>query len=293
MRDLMAWLILSTSVAILSQQPIPKSPDPRDVMVAAVSRNDSVLAGGISSGRLHAAGRVDVVPLAWLSPTGEWKEIACNENHQSECPQFERDYLKKPHTYTVVSADGIGAHVQVDEMPLDHECFGFGGQGSYSGGSISYAAIAASSPDVFTVGDSAKRLTNQDAEPVRKAFAATVGDKLDSTKELRIYSLRLEGHDLLAVQRAYQDYGSTPDGQIQLNFIFAIGQISNGRFHLLSWQNRINTDENEQILGIIHLKNGRDFLVNTVSHPEGQYFRVYGIQGGRLTLVLSGGGGSC
>jgi hypothetical protein len=33
--------------------------------------------------------------------------------------------------------------------------------------------------------------------------------------------------------------------------------------------------------------------VNTVSHPEGQYFRVYGIQEGKPTLVYHGGGGGC
>ena len=285
--------LIAAPFALLTQQPESSLTTSPGVMVVAVGRDDSVLAGGIGTGKIKPDAEVDVVPLAWLSSSGEWRGISCDENHPQNCHTFEREYLRKPHTYGVISADGRGATVNVEHMALDHECFGYGGQGTYSGAPIAYAAVAASSHDIFTDGDSAKRLTNHDAEPVRKAFAVAVGDKLDSTVELRIYSLRLEGHDLLAVQRAYQDYGSAPHGQVQLNFIFAIGQMSGGRFHLLSWQNRIDNDENEQILGVIHLKNGRDFLVNTVSHPEGQYFRVYGIQNGKVTLVYSGGGGSC
>jgi hypothetical protein len=282
-------LLIAAPITMETQQPTSSSTTSADVMVVAIGRNDSVLAGGISSGKLKPDAEVDVEPLAWLSPSGEWRGFRCNENHPKDCQTFEREYLKKPHAYGVVSADGRGASVKVEHMALDHECFGYGGQGTYSGAPIAYAAVATSSPDIFTIGESAKRLTSRDAEPVRKAFAATVGDQLDSKRELRVYVLRLEGHELLAVQRAFQDYG----GQVQLNFIFAIGQMNNGRFDLFSWQNRVDNDENEQILGVIHLKNGRDFLVNTVSHPEGQYFRVYGIQGGRLTLVYSGGGGRC
>ena len=162
-------------------------------MVVAVGRDDSVLAGGISTGKIKPNAEVDVVPLAWLSPSGEWRGISCDENHPQNCRTFEREYLKKPHTYDVVSADGRGAKVKVEQMALDHECFGYGGQGTYSGAPIAYATVAASSPDIFTVGDSAKRLTNPDAEPVRKAFAATVGDKLDSTVELRILFLAVRG----------------------------------------------------------------------------------------------------
>jgi hypothetical protein len=286
-------LLIATPVVMVSQQFPPSPSTSAKVMMLAASRDDSVLAGGISTGKMMPDRRVDVAPLAWLSSSGEWSGFRCTEDHPKACNTFERDYLKKPHTYRVVSGDGRGAIVKVDTMELDHECFGYGGQGTYSGAPMAYAGVAASSPDIFSRGRSAKRLSSRDAEPVRNAFAATVGKKLDSMKELRIYSLSLEGQELFAVQRAFQDYGSTPHGDVQLNFIFAIGRMSNGRFHLLSWQNRVNTDENEQILGMVHLRSGRDFLVNTVSHPEGQYFRVYGIRDGKPTVVYWGGGGGC
>jgi hypothetical protein len=63
-------------------------------------------------------------------------------------------------------------------------------------------------------------------------------------------------------------------------------------FHLDFWKKN-TVDESEQILGIIHLKSGRDFLLTTVSDPESHFFRIYGIRDGHLTLVFSGGGSSC
>jgi hypothetical protein len=41
------------------------------------------------------------------------------------------------------------------------------------------------------------------------------------------------------------------------------------------------------------MKSGRDFLITTVSDPESQSFRVYGMVSGRLALIYSGGGSSC
>lgn len=291
------WCLLGASAIALAQQVSPYPPAKTDVMVVAVSRDDSVLGGGISSGKLKASGELDVVPLAWLSSSGEWKGIACDENHPLECRRFEKEYLRRAHTYSVVSSDGRGTMVTVEQMSLDRECFGYGGQGTYSGGSIAYAGVAASSPEVFTAGEPARRLTDRNAEPIRKLFASAVGKKLDSTKELRVYSLRLEGHDLLVIQRAFQDWANKPEYAVgrtggSLQMIFAIGVRQGRRFQLAHWKENTE-DENEQILGVIHLGTGRDFLVNTVSHPEGQFFRVYGIKKGKLGLVYSGGGGGC
>jgi hypothetical protein len=145
---------------------------------------------------------------------------------------------------------------------------------------------------MFTTGPSARRLTTQEAEPIRKALSALIPAKLDSTKELRIYSLSLEGQDLLVVQRHYRDYATNPDADQHLRLIFAIGTMAQGHFHLLLWKKNID-DENELVLGTIHLKSGRDFLITTVTDPESQLFRVYGIKDGRLALVYSGGGAAC
>jgi hypothetical protein len=287
------WL-LCVSVAAFAQQPmVTLAPDPA-AMLAAVSRDDSVLSGGIGSGKLLAPGKLSVEPMVWLTPDGEWKSIDCAPDRQKDCRRFEKDYLSKPHTYTVVSADGRGAIVNAGPTTLS-ECFDYSGIGAYSGAPIRGTAIAASSAEMFTTGPSAKQLINAEAEPVRNALSALVPAKLDSIKELRIYSLRLEGQDFVVVQRAYQDFASKPGynpQEDQFKFIFAIGTMTEGRFHLQYWKKNID-DENELVLGTIHLKSGRDFLVTTVSDPESQSFRIYGMKDGRLTLVYAGGGSSC
>jgi hypothetical protein len=267
-----------------------------DVMVVGVAHDASVMGGGISSSNFEAPGKAGVQPIAWLSPSGGWKKILCDESHSSECKDFDREYLSRPHTYTVVSADGKGAIVHIEKMALDDECFGIGGQGTFSGVPIRYAAVAAESTNLFATGDAARRLAEQEAEPVRKALAAAIGIKLDSTKELRVYSIEMEGQSLFVIQRAFQDFASKPNykpnGSPNFDLIFAIGTMNDGRFHLLHWKEN-TVDDNEQILGLIHLKNGRDFLVNTTSDPEGDSFRIYGIRNGILALIFEGGGGSC
>lgn len=301
MRYLVCGLLCGLPAIPLTQSSVPaSSTGTSDVMVVAVAHDDSVIAGGISSGRQMAPGKVAVEPIAWLSSAGEWKKMSCVESNgpgsSQECKQFDREYLSKPHDYTVESADGKGAIVHVDRMALDDECFGIGGQGTFSGGPIRFAAVAAESTDIFTEGESARRLVDHDAEPVRKSLAATVGNKLDSTKELRVYTVRIEDQSLLVIQRAFQDYDSKPEYQPpdlpNLAMIFAIGNMKDDRFNLLFWKENTG-DDNEQILGLIHMKNGHDFLLTSSNNPEGNSFRIYGIRGGRVELILEGGGGEC
>jgi hypothetical protein len=97
------------------------------------------------------------------------------------------------------------------------------------------------------------------------------------------------------VQRDFAHYASNPKndtGMDSLKWIFAIGAMQNAGLKILYWKKNIE-DENEQVLGTIHLKGGRDFLITTDSDPESQTFHVYGIREGKLTLVYSGGGSSC
>lgn len=264
-------------------------------MIAAVARDTTVLEGGVSSRDMMPPGRVGVAPLAWLTPLGEWKPIQCDEDHAQACRQFDKDYLKKSHTYTVVSGNAWGGVVQVRKMSLDDECFGYGGPGNYFGPAMHYAAVAAEYGSFFVTGDKVRRVENPEADLVRRAFAAAAGSKLDSTKYLTVYSLRMDSHRLFAVQRAFQDYASLPSYNMKENLqaVFALGQIENGHFQVLSWPNEAENDENEQILGLIHLKTGRSFLVNAVSDEESQYFNIYGVKAGKVALIYSGGGGGC
>lgn len=288
------WLIIFAFASIaFAQSPITvQTQENRNVVLAAVSRDGSLLTGGIGTGKKHVSGVLDVEPLAMLSASGEWAGFNCDAEHESGCRKFEKDYLSKPHEYTIVSADGFGATVKAAPTRLD-ECYGYAGSGTYSGGSINSTALAASSTDVFTTGSPAHRLTLKESEPIRRALSTFVPSKFDSTEWLRIYTVQLEGQSFFVVQRAFQDYGDKPGYEtLRLKMIFAIGVMQGERFRILHWKEETD-DENEVILGIIHLKSGRDFLITTVSDPESQSFRVYGIKSGQLTIVYAGGGSSC
>ena len=123
--------------------------------------------------------------------------------------------------------------------------------------------------------------------PVLKAFAAAVPEGLDSSSNLKVFSLRLEGQDLVFVQRNYAESAGKP-----LQLIFSVGKMDQGQFHVLHWKQNTG-DEDEFVLGTIRLTNGRDFVVTSVTDPEGQWFRVYGMREGKLAMVYSGGGSSC
>jgi len=269
-------------------------------MIVGVAHDSSVMGGGLGSRNFLPLGKASVEPIAWLASDGEWKKLPCDDigpkGYSPSCRKFAREYLSKPHDYSVVSADGFGANVNVKGMSLDNECYGIYGKGNFTGAEIRYAAVAAESADFFITGPKAARLPEQDAAPIRKAFAAAIGKKLHTTKELRVYSVTLEGQSLLVIQRVLQEYIDKPDyrppGGPRLDFIFAVGRMEGEKFQLLFWKENTE-DENEQILGLIHLKSGRDFLVNAESDPETDTFRIYGIRNNKFALIFNGGGGGC
>ncbi len=181
------------------------------VMVVAVAHDSSVIGGGIGSSNFLPPGIAIVEPIAWINPKGSWIPLECTDGKPGICKRFDRTYLSQPHDYSVISGDGKGTAIHVQRMELDQECFGMSGRGRFSAGAIRSAAVAAEAADLFSIGPSAHRLPESDAAPIRKALAQTVGSKLDTTKELRVYGVNLDGHDLLIFQRAYQDWASKPD----------------------------------------------------------------------------------
>lgn len=223
------------------------------VMVVAVAHDDSVLGGGISSSNFLPPGTAGVEPIGWITTLGDWVQLDCTGDKPEACKKFDRTYLSRPHDFSVVSADGYNTTVHVQRMELDHECFGMSGAGRFSAGAIRSAAVAAEAADLFTVGASAHRLPESSASPMRKALAEAVGNKLDTIKEIRVYALNLDGHDLLVFQRAFQDWASKseyapPNKLPELEMIFAIGSMAGGRLRVLQWKEN-TADDNNRSLG--------------------------------------------
>lgn len=293
---LIASTMGSAQPAASISKPADSSPVSDRVMVVAVAHDASLIGGGIGSSNFLPPGIAAVEPIAWINAEGDWIQLDCTEAKSAACKKFNRTYLSQPHDYSVISSDGNGTTVHVQGMELDHDCFGMSGRGRFNGGAIRSGAVAAEGSDLFSAGAGAHRLTGSYAAPKLKALAQAVGSKLDTTEELRVYAVNLDGHDLLIFQRAYQDWASipryAPPATPRFELVFALGSMDSGKLRILHWKENTE-DDNEQILGVIHLRAGRDFLVTASSNPEGNEYRVYRYSGGKLVLVFHGGGGGC
>jgi hypothetical protein len=281
------FVILPVSCLILLHPPQSIPQDQPLIMLAAVSRDNAMLTGGISEGTRTHDGQVFVEPIARVTASGAWQSLGCGHVDRKGCVVFEHRYLKKPHSYTVVSGDGYGATIHAAPVKLD-ECNSYTGAGTYSGEPISHSTIAAAPADSFAESPLLNPLETAASAPILKSLSTLVPARLDSTSQLQLFSLRLEGRSFVIVQR-----GLASHARSSLDLVFGIVETEKGQLRTLYWTGSTADDENERILGQIHLTSGRDFLITTVSDPEGQWFRVYGIRSNKLTKVFDGGGSSC
>jgi len=267
------------------------------VMIAAVSRNESALAGGISTGPWTPEGLAVVEPLAWLSPAGQWTDLPCNFRWVTDadialCRAFAQDYLGNPHAYTIVSAAGYGDTLLTPPMELGN-CDAFSGTGTYTGAALEDSALAASEPGVFLPPPPLQPETTAGYDALFRAFAAAAPVRAARMQGLRFFHLSLHGHALVVAQRSFLDFANAgPSDASTVKLIFAIGEMRGSRLQLLFWKQN-ETEENEQVLGTVQLRNGMQFLLTSVNTPEAQFFRAYAMRDGQLRMVFQGGGYSC
>jgi hypothetical protein len=267
------------------------------IMIAAVSRNESVLAGGISTGKWTPDGVAVVEPLAWLSPNGQWADLPCNYRWVTDadlglCRAFAQSYLAEPHAYTIVSTAGFGDTLLTPPMELGN-CDSFGATAPYAGAAVEDSALAASEPGQFLSPPALLPEANAGYDALFRAFAAAAPVPAARMEGVRFFHLTLDGHALVVAQRSFLDFANAgPSDASTVKLIFAMGEMERGRFHLLFWK-RNETEENEQVLGTLQLKDGEQFLLTSVNTPEAQFFRAYAMQNGHLRLVFQGGGYSC
>jgi len=274
------------TVAALGQQ---STSPPSQVIIAAGSRNLYTLAGGIGPSRRTKPGTLDVEPVAQLTESGEWRPLTCVSGSGKGCEKFAHEYLSKRHSYTVISAEGMGATIHTAPVNLS-ECYGYNGAGTYSGGAILNSAIAASSPDLFDNANNLLPVTRSESPAIRKLLRPLIPKQLDGFDDLRIMHLQLEGQELLILQRAFADNKIDPKNFTGRS-VFLIGRLAQGRFQVI--QSKQLDEQDQQVLGTIRMKNGKEFLITTMSDSESQSFRIYGVVDGRVKLVFWGGGSSC
>jgi hypothetical protein len=275
--------------ATFGQSGLPREAHGGDVMLAAATRDTSMLSGGMGGSDWTNRGTINVVPLALLSSSGEWKSLPCKPGSGDGCRKFEQEYLKEPHDYTVVSADGRGAQVHAQPTALS-ECFGYSGPASYTGRGVSRSAVAVGTVTPFANPAVPHILNGREATKLLKALGSLIPGRLDSTTGLRIVRVGLGGADVFVAERSFSEDGSS--GAERRKLVFFIGVLDGERFQIVYWKQNTE-DEQERLLGTIRMKSGREFLVTVVNDPESYSFRAYEYRGGQVTPVYSGGGESC
>jgi hypothetical protein len=270
---------------------------PAGIMVVAVSRDDSVLNGGIGTGIRTPSGIANIEPIAWLTPSGLWHDLPCNYHWVTgldiqHCRDFAASYLGLFHNYAIISADGYGATVQSSPVHLT-TCNSFATRGLYSGRPVQRTAIAAGNPQAFLPSQPLQPVDALHYQQTLTAFVAAAPIHLRTLAGIRLYRTQWNGHTLILVERSFTDFSSAnPSIVPNVRLLFAIGEITRGKFHVLFWKHN-TADDNEQLLGAITLKNGQEFLITSVNGPEAQFFRIYGLHDGKISMVFSGGGSSC
>lgn len=267
------------------------------IMITAVSRDGAILNNGISTGIRTPPGIASVEQIAWLTPAGLWHDLPCNYHWVtdldiSRCRDFAASYLGHFHNYTVISPDGFGASVQSAPARLAN-CYSFASHGVYSGKSVQRVTIASSDPSAFLPSPPIEPVDGLNYGQTLTAFSAAAPIHLRTLAGIRLYRTNWSGHSLILVERSFTDFSSAnPSVVPNVRLLFAIGELINGKFHILFWKHN-TADDNEQILGPITLKNGQEFLITSVNGPEAQFFRIYALQNGAIRMVFSGGGSSC
>src|SRR6266481_1969008 len=109
MNNVWTWFLLAAFLLAPSHQSTPTPSHDSGVMLAAISFNARM--AGMGSGKKAANDPVFVEPFARLTSSGEWQSLPCfadrdgrryDDGQQAACSKFAKEYLSKPHTYTVV-----------------------------------------------------------------------------------------------------------------------------------------------------------------------------------------------
>jgi len=298
LRAALLWGFFLAGIAVCAAVPVLAAAAPSPgIMITAVSRNDSVLAGGISTGKWTPDGLAVVEPMAWLSPSGQWTDLPCNYRWVTDadlglCKAFAQSYLAAPHAYTMVSAAGFGGTLLTPPMELGN-CDSFGATAAYTGVVVEDGAVAASDPRQFLLPPALVPEANAGYGMLFHAFAAVVPVPAARMQGVRFFHLTLDGQALVVAQRSFEDFANAGLSDAStVRLIFAIGEMQGRHFHLLFWK-RNETEENEQVLGTVRLRSGVQFLLTSVNTPEAQFFRAYTVRNGQLQMVFQGGGYSC
>jgi hypothetical protein len=281
---LVAAALVLTSLPGVAQTVSPKTAQPQSTVIVALTRWKGLFGGGLMDDEYPTlpAGQLDMQVIGRLTPSGEWKKMPRNTDNPKLMAGF-KNYIAHTHTYTVVSAENHGE--QIHSKPARWgECEDYSMDGVYVGQEFSKTAIAADAGDALVATPPLHRLTGKEVLAAQTALKALPKHKLHHVQRLELFSVVIGDRSFLILARGYQP--GHPDYD-QYTALFAIGELINGAFHSVIWDNAKNNDEQEYPVGVIQDKAGHIYLIDTVTTPETQYFRVYGLRDGKLVVVFN------
>jgi hypothetical protein len=258
--------------------------------VLAVVKDWASLAGNIGGWPDAVPPQVPVELIANVTASGNWIDLTlqCRYEDNSGCAYFLKHSLNRARRYTVITAPNQSETVVVSPVTQIGDCYEYSSSGTLSRSQAGNAAIAADAPDLFDTPPKLQTASPSEIAIVHAGLLHLGPQQVQSTSDIQVRKAQLEGETFFIAERhstAKQQFG----------IVFAIGRIQQGQFKIARWneQGGENGDTVESVLGVIRLKNGREFLLTTESDPEGHRFYVYGVKNGMLQMVFKGGGSSC
>jgi hypothetical protein len=253
--------------------------------------NDWAYKAGYTGG-WHSAPppNVPVELLAVVTASGDWIDptLHCRVGDNTGCSEFLEQYLNRAKDYTILTSPGRGSTVHVELVDKLDDCYGFSSTGSLSSSVTGDAAIASDHPTLFDTSPTWQSTSRSEIAIVRAGLLRLGPKKVKEFDGVQVRKIQIDGQMYFVAERHSTAHRSS-------GIVFSIGRINQGHFYLLRWNEEGGEDGDtiESALGVIRLKNGREFLLTTESDPEGQRFYAYGIRNGRLQIVFRGGGSSC
>ncbi len=279
---------LSGASTALSITP-PHQPHKREILMVALSRDTSLLSGGLETPHNLAGNKVQIGIVGMLTPDGKIRNVLCDSDNQSECSTIESHYLSRRTRYQTIS---LSQSEVVTTIPTKlSDCYETSAVGTLQMSNVQ-TALAATNTSVFGLVKAVDEATSKERQVLQIRASELIVRKdaslpvplLDRFEKVRLNS---KSEVLLVAE------GSILTGK-NYSMFFGIWRKMAGNYRLLLSNTDSGFEEPENYIGTIRLKRETsDYIVTSSRDPEGYRFNIYALHRDHLVKVFQGGGGGC
>ena len=287
-RSALFVLALSSASTALSVTP-PHQTHKREILIVAVSRDASLLTGGIEGPSNLAGNKVQLGIVGMLKPDGKIRKVLCDSDDQSECSAIESRYLSRPTTYRTIS---LSRGRVVTSIPTKvSDCYETSGMGTLRLRNVQ-TALGATDTSAFGLVNAVGKVTSEQRRLLQVAASELIARQSASLPVLslnRFESVRLDGKsEVLLIAE-----GSSL-AEKSYSMFFGVWRTMAGNYQLLLSNVASGFEEPENYIGTIRLRReSSDYIVTSTRNSEGYRFNMYALRHDHLVRVFQGGGGGC